>query len=121
MISAKFPFSLVIEETTETKPILLELHELQNDSSSIAASTSVATATSLVTSTVTIRSRSLFRDERESMKGMFSRSTFDEQGSFMAPNINTYLFDIEMNIEQIFSGPKTCHLMVCVHGLLGNF
>jgi hypothetical protein len=63
----------------------------------------------------------LFRDERESMKGMFSRSTFDEQGSFMAPNINTYLFDIEMNIEQIFSGPKTCHLMVCVHGLLGNF
>jgi hypothetical protein len=125
VILAKFPYNLVIEDISKTSTILLEIHKPQNDGSSIVTS-SLSGAKQLsynslnISSTAKIKSRSWVRDEKESTRGMLSRSTFDDQGSFCAPNINTYLFDIEMNIEHLFSGPKSCHLMIFVHGLLGK-
>lgn len=135
VILAKFPYSLVVEDITQTHPIILELHRPQTDSSYVVAKQqsvhSMGKSSSKdhdeindstqISSTANIKSRSWVRDERESMRAMHSRSTFDDQASLLAPNINTYLFDIEMNIEHLFTGPKRCHLMVFVHGLLGNF
>ena len=134
VVQSKFPFTAIIEETTQTSPIIMELSKI-TDSSSIMVKNQTRlsrsnsksikdpdiTTDSLQVSSMNMRSHSYIRDERESTRGMLSRSTFDDQASFIYPINHRYLFDIEMNISNLFEGPKSCHLIVFVHGLLGNF
>ena len=57
---------------------------------------------------------------KSSMKALLSKSTFDDQASFVYNNAHNYLFDIELSLANGILQTESCHLIVFVHGLLGN-
>lgn len=141
IMTVHFPYDAILDDESAESPVLLEHHTgpeppvAQSGLNSRKMSRFDVLKSSMLGMTPQINSREgsalLIRDssrtsascmatDMESMRAIYSKSTFDDQSSVLSYLPNPYLQGIEIGLERSHRREPKSHLVVFVHGLLGS-